>query len=207
MYMTLMLMKVNTFLMKGETAKMISEDIKRQLRLPGLGQLGYVVDDINKTIAYYKDIFGIGPWVLLDERPNPCVEKGKDVAPLFKIALAYMGPVQIELIEIAEGESFHLNHVKGSKGGVHHLGFMVHDLDQRVDACHKIGIEILQRGTIKDKGFIIDYAYLDTADQAGIILEFIRWRLGPIPLPINKLTFNIACWAGAKTLLKGQVIR
>ncbi|MCD6569734.1 MAG: VOC family protein [Deltaproteobacteria bacterium] len=185
---------------------MIPDDIKRQLKLPGLGQLGYIVTDINKTIAYYRDTFGIGPWMLLDERPNPCIEKGKGVAPLFKIALAYTGSVQVELIQIVKGESFHLDHVKESKGGVHHLGFMVQDLDKRLDACDRAGIGILQKGTIRDMGFIVDYAYLDTADQAGIIIEFIQWRLGPIPLPINRLTFNVVCWAGSKTLLKGQIL-
>lgn len=186
---------------------MIPDAVKRQLRLPRLGQIGYVVTDIDKTIAYYKDTLGIGPWILLDERPDPCTEKGKEVHPLLRIALAYMGPVQMELIQVVEGESLHLDHVKESKGGVHHLGFMVQDLNKRLDACHKMGIGILQRGTIKDIGLTVDYAYLDTVDQAGIILEFIQWRLGAIPLPINRLVHNVVAWAGSKTLLKGRVIK
>lgn len=186
---------------------MISDDIKKQLRLPKLGQMGYVVTDIDKAIAYYKETVGISPWILLDERPDPCIEKGKEIDPLLRIALAYSGPVQIELIQVAEGESLHLNHIKESKEGVHHLGFMVQDIDSRLDACHKMGIGVLQRGTIKDTGLTVDYAYLDTIDRAGIILEFIQWRLGPIPLPINRFVFNVACWAGSRTLLKGRVIK
>lgn len=84
---------------------------------------------------------------------------------------------------------------------------MVQNLDKRLDACREMGIGILQRGTIKDIGLTIDYAYLDTVDEAGIILEFIQWRLGPIPLPINKLVHNLVCWAGSRTLLKGRVIK
>ena len=186
---------------------MIPDAVKKQLRLPRLGQIGYVVTDIDKTIAYYKDTFGIGLWILLDERPDPCVEKGKEVHPLLRIALAYMGPVQMELIQVVGGESLHLNHVRESKGGVHHLGFMVQNLSKRLDACHNMGIGILQRGTIKDIGFTVDYAYLDTVDQAGIIIEFIQWRLGSIPLPINRLMYNVVSWVGSKTLLKGRVIR
>lgn len=186
---------------------MISDAVKKQLRLPKLGQIGYVVTDINKTMAYYKDTFGIGPWILQDERPDPCIEKEKEIHPLLRIALAYLGPVQIELIQVVEGESLHLNHVKESKGGVHHLGFMVKDINKRLDACRKMGIGILQQGTIKDTGLTVDYAYLDTVDQAGIILEFMQWRLGPIRVPINRLVHNVACWAGSKTLLKGRVIK
>jgi len=186
---------------------MISDDVKKQLRLPELGQMGYVVPDIHKAIAYYKDALGISPWILLDERPEPCIEQGKKIHPLLRIALAYSGSVQIELIQVAEGETLHLNHVKEAKEEVHHLGYMVQDLNKRLDACHKMGIDVLQRGTIKDTGLTVDYAYLDTVKRAGIILEFIQWRLGPIRLPINRFVFKVACWAGSWTLLKGRVIR
>jgi catechol 2,3-dioxygenase-like lactoylglutathione lyase family enzyme len=137
---------------------MISVAIRKQLSLPRVGQIGYVVSNINKAIAYYEETFGISPWILLDERPEPCIEGGKEVHPLLRIALAYNGPVQIEFIQVLDGESFHLKHVGESEGEAHHLGFMVQNIDRRLDAYHKRGIEILQRGTIKDAGVTIDYA-------------------------------------------------
>lgn len=186
---------------------MVPDAVKKQLRLPRLGQIGYVVTDVEKTMAYYKDVLGIRPWLLLDERPDPCIEREREVHPLLRIALAYMGSVQVELIQVLQGESLHLDHVKESQGGVHHLGFMVQDLYKRLDACHKIGIGILQRGTIKDVGFTIEYAYLDTVEQAGIILEFIQWRLGSMPVPISRSVYNVVSWVGARTLLKGKVVK
>jgi len=186
---------------------MIPDAVREQLRLPEVGQIGCVVTDMNKSIAYCMDEFGLSPWMLLDERPDPCIQQGKEVHPVLRIALAYMGPVQIELIQVVEGESIHLRHVEESKEGVHHLGFMVRDLDKRLDACEKMGIGILQRGTIRETGFTVDYAYLDTVDQAGIILEFIQWRLGLIPMPVNRLVFNLVCWAGSKTLFRGRVLK
>ncbi len=186
---------------------MVSDAVRKRLRLPKLGQIGYVVADVNETMSYYRDTFGVGPWILSDAKPEPCIENGKEVHPVLRIALAPVGQVQMELIQVVEGESYHLNHLKESKGGLHHLGFMVQNLDKRLDACREMGIGILQRGTIKDVGMTVDYAYLDTVDEAGIILEFIQWRLGPIPLPINKLVHNLICWAGSRTLLKGRVIK
>ena len=186
---------------------MVPDTVKKRLRLPRLGQIGYVVTDVNETMSYYKDTFGVGPWILSDTKPEPCIENEKEVHPVLRIALAPVGSVQMELIQILEGESYHLNHLKESKGGLHHLGFMVRDLDRRLDACREMGICILQRGTIKDVGMTVDYAYLDTVDEAGIILEFIQWRMGPIPLPINRLVHNLVCWAGSRTLLKGRVIK
>lgn len=183
------------------------KSIARQLKLPKLGQIGYVVKDVDKTVSYYRDTFGIRPWMLLDERPQPCIEKGKEIHPLLRIALAYMGPVQVELIQVVEGESVHLNHPEESLWRIHHLGFMVQDINKRLDACRKLGIDVLQRGTIKDIGFSVDYAYLDTVQQAGVVMELIQWRVGALPLPTNRLTFNILCLAGSGSFLKGRVIK
>ena len=103
--------------------RVIPDDVRRQLRLPKAGQIGYVVSDVSKTVAYCRDALGIRPWLLLDKRPDPCIEKGKRVHPVLKIALAHAGGVQIELIEVIEGESYHLDHLKGSEAKIHHLGF------------------------------------------------------------------------------------
>ncbi len=143
----------------------------------------------------------------MDERPEPCIEKGKEVHPLLRIALAYTGPIQLELIQVVEGESIHLNHPAESQWRVHHLGFMVQDIDKRMDACRKMGIEVLQRGRIKDVGFTVDYSYIDTVEQAGVIVEFIQWRVGALPLPANRLIFNTLCRAGSGSFLKGRVVK
>ena len=183
------------------------KSVVRQLELPKLGQIGCVVKDVDKTVSYYRNTLGIRPWMLLDERPEPCIEKGKEVHPLLRIALAYMGPVQVELIQVVEGESVHLNHPEESLWRVHHLGFMVQDINKRLDACQKLGIGVLQRGTIRDIGFTVDYAYLDTVQEAGVVMELIQWHLGALPLPTNRLTFNILCRAGLGSFLKGRVIK
>jgi catechol 2,3-dioxygenase-like lactoylglutathione lyase family enzyme len=186
---------------------MMPKTIAKKLKLPKLGQIGYVVKDVDKTVSYYRDTFGIRPWMLLDERPTPCIEKGKEVHPLLRIALAYMGPVQVELIQVVEGESVHLTHPAESPWRIHHLGFMVQDIDKRLGACQKLGIDVLQRGTIRDIGFTVDYAYLDTVQQAGVVMELIQWRVGALPLPTNRLTFNILCLAGSGSFLAGRVIK
>lgn len=186
---------------------MIPDAVREELRLPEVGQVGYVVADIGKTIAYCKDTFGIGPWMLLDERPSPCIQKGLEVNPLLRIGLAYAGRVQIELIQVLEGESMHLSHLERPEAEVHHLGFVVRDIDRRLDECQRIGVDTLQRGTIRDSGFTVDYAYLDTVDRAGIILELIQWRLGPIPAPVSRSVHNFVCWAGSRTLFRGRIIK
>jgi catechol 2,3-dioxygenase-like lactoylglutathione lyase family enzyme len=186
---------------------MVPKAVAKQLKLPRLGQIGYVVKDIDKAVLYYKDTLGIRPWMLLDERPEPCIEKDEEVHPLLRIALAYTGPIQLELIQVLEGESVHLKHPAESLWRVHHLGFMVQDIERRLNASQELGIGVLQRGTIKDIGFTVDYAYLDTVNEAGVVIEFIQWRLGALPLPVNRLVFNTLCLAGSGSFLKGRVIK
>jgi len=187
--------------------QVIPDTVRKQLRLSKLGQIGYVVTDIDRTITYCKDAFGMSPWILLDERPDPCIQQGELIHPLLRIALAYAGPIQIELVQVMEGDTFHLRHTRELEGKIHHLGFMVQDVDKRLYDCEQMGIGVLQRGTIKDAGFTVDYAYLDTIGHAGVILELIQWRLGPLPFPTNRMVFNLVCLAGSWTVLKGRVIR
>lgn len=186
---------------------MIPDSVRKRLRLPKVGQIGFVVADLDKTLSYYRDTFGIGPWLLMDERPEPCIEDGKEIHPVLRIALAYVGAVQLELIQIIEGESFHLRHIRESKSGVHHLGFMVGDIEKRLEACREAGIGILHQGTIRETGFMVNYAYLDTVDLTGTVIEFVQWRLGPIRVPVNRLVHNMTCLIGSRTFFKGRVVK
>ena len=188
-------------------SEMIPAATRERLNLPEVGQIGYVVADIGKTIAYCREVFGIAPWLVLDERPDPCVQGKELVHPLLAIGLAYAGSMQIELIQVREGDSIHLRHLDGPESRIHHLGFMVQDLDRRLRDYERIGVGILQQGTIRNAGITVKYAYLDLPDSAGVILELIQWRIGPLPLPTNRIVFGIACMLGARTMFKGRVVK
>jgi catechol 2,3-dioxygenase-like lactoylglutathione lyase family enzyme len=193
------------------TPESISEIVpaatRERLGLPAVGQIGYVVADIAKTVAYCREAFGIAPWLVLDQRPDPCMQGKEPAHPLLAIGLAYAGSMQIELIQVKEGDSIHLRHLQEPESRIHHLGFMVQDLDRRLRDYERMGIGILQQGTIRNAGITVKYAYLDVADTAGIIVELIQWRLGPFPLPTSRLVFGIACMLGARTVFKGRVTR
>lgn len=185
----------------------VADDIVRQLNLPDIGQMGYVVPDLDEAVAFCRDAFGIRPWLLTEERPEPCIQWGEEVHPVLRFGLAYAGPVQIELIQVAGGETFHLDHIRESKEGLHHLGFMVGDLKKRLKTYADMGIDIIQRGTIKDTGFTIDYVYLDTVEKAGIVFELMQWRMGPITVPMNRFMHRMVSTVGSWTLFRGRVVK
>ncbi|OFW68856.1 MAG: hypothetical protein A2V52_03580 [Actinobacteria bacterium RBG_19FT_COMBO_54_7] len=147
-----------------------------KLKMPVLSQVGIYVKDMEKATRQYQELFGIGPWLILSGETVSCTDRGREGSVHGCIAMGYSGKVQFELINILEGPNLYLDTLGGLEEGLHHLGFAVDDLEERLKACREAGIGVLQRGTLKQLGMTIDYAYLDTISQAGIILEFIQTR-------------------------------
>ena len=77
----------------------------------------------------------------------------------------------------------------------------------KVKACEDTGIAVIQRGVIRESGFVVNYAYLDTVERAGIVIELIQWRLGPLPVPINQRVHKVVSTLGSRTLFRGRVIK
>jgi len=147
------------------------------LHMPRLAQIGIYVKDMDRSIEQYEKVFGIGPWLVLEGDTDYCLDRGREVTVTGRMGMGFTGKIQLELIQIMEGPNLYLDTLGGRDEGLHHLGFAVDNLEERLQACREAGIDILQRGTLKQLGMTIDYAYLDTLDSVGVILEFIQTRL------------------------------
>lgn len=159
--------------------------------LPAVGQLGFLVYNAEKTSEYYEKNFGLGPWTIHEARPDPAVEKSGPADIKLKAAITYSGPLQIELIEVMEGRCFY-NEMLDKREGFHHLGFFVNNIEKRLEACRAMGIQLLHRGKIRQRGVAIDYAYLDPAEPSVPVIEFIQIRFGPVPVKMNRLSHRIS---------------
>lgn len=167
--------------------KTMSGEKAAKLKLPRLGQLGIVTRDLEATMTYYRDVFGIGPWAVFEGGPESCVDRGREVSFRGKMAMARAGSVQIELIEIIDPEvdTVHTEFIKSGREGLHHVGFFVRDLDRRLEAARSAGIEVLQHGVLRQLGLVIEYAYLDTVATGGVIIEYIQPRFLGMPFPMR----------------------
>lgn len=168
------------------------------LKLPGLGQVGIVVRDIDRAIDYYRDTFGLRRWAVFEGEPEKCVERGEEIFYSGRMAMAQAGPVQVELIQILEGESIHTEFLRDHGEGVHHLGFFVSNLDRRLEAAREAGITVLQRGTLKQMGLTIDYAYLDTVGIGGVIIEYVQSRFLGFRFPMRSPLLRLGAWMARK---------
>jgi methylmalonyl-CoA/ethylmalonyl-CoA epimerase len=147
---------------------MTADDVKRQLQLPDVGQIGVVVENLDRTIAFYESVFGLGPFETMElEAPNVW-DRGEEKHIKARLAFASMGQIELELIHILEGDSFHLEFLRKHGEGVHHLGFFVRDFEARLAQAKAAGFELLQTDP-----FDRFYAYLDTRRYGGVIFELI----------------------------------
>jgi hypothetical protein len=97
----------------------------------------------------------------------------------------------LELLEPGTGSTFYKSCVdKERRMVVQHLGFMVKDVDARAKMLEAKGCKTWVRGTIKSFLLVINFAYMDTTNEAGIILEYIDFRLFGIPIKIPAAIFH-----------------
>ena len=147
---------------------MTADDVRQQLQLPGVGQIGVVVEDVDRTIAFYESTFGLGPWDIREVGAPNVWDRGEEKQIKARLAFADFGQVEIELIQILEGDSLHLAFLREHGEGLHHLGFFVKDFAAKLEQAKAMGFEVLQVDPFGQA-----YAYLDTRQPGGIIFELI----------------------------------
>ncbi|HUY00972.1 MAG TPA: VOC family protein [Candidatus Deferrimicrobium sp.] len=141
------------------------------LKIEAINQIGIVVRDVIKTAKLLEQIFGIGPFQILEREPEEIIYKGKLQNFQIKNGLARVGAVQLELIEVLEGDCCQADFLKRKGEGLHHLGVFVDDLEGALSKAKELGIELLQKGTAAGS---IQWAYLDTEETYGLVIEFIQ---------------------------------
>ncbi len=148
----------------------VDPQVKKNPGLEKLNQVGIVVRDMEKAIRNYKEVFGISfPKVVIPDFFNR-VYRGNPENFRMKIGRTMMGELQIELIQPLEGKTIYGEFLEKWGDGIHHLGFDVNNLDERVAAFRKLGIGVLMNGERVGGKF----AYMDTEGSVGIIVELIQ---------------------------------
>lgn len=132
-----------------------------------LGQLGYVVTDLETAALEWVERTGIGPWYAAEHMPMDYFRyRGSSSDVDIGIATAFTGSVEIELIvQNNESESDYADFLQRSQTGVHHVCFFPEDYDFALMFLLDQGFENLQDGAIHGIRFI----YL--VDPGGKVVE------------------------------------
>ncbi|HSV96500.1 MAG TPA: VOC family protein [Spirochaetota bacterium] len=164
-----------------------------------VNQLGIVVHDAAKAMSRYAETLGIRQWYRANSiGPLEVTVRGEKTIIDVEIYLAYMGSVQVELIESRAGSGGIYAEQLAARGeGLHHVGFFVSNLDKKLDVLRKTGIEPIQSGEIRSRGGAVTrYAYYETGGPGNIIAEFIETKLAGIPVGMSHFMMKIGCLTG-----------
>ena len=152
----------------------VALDYRRRYGFPPIAQVGTVVPDAEQAAGDLEKQ-GLGPFFVGGGEPVLWRERGADLKYKGKIGFGYVGGIEVELIEPGQGSDFYRNWLDPNGGVVvQHLGFLVKDVDEWAE---KIDAPLWIRGRLKLGPLAGDFAYLDTVEQTGIILEFISWTV------------------------------
>ena len=105
----------------------MAENIRKQLNLPDLNQVGFVVRDLEAALALYEPMFG--PFSTMDPGPMTYDYRGREEECEMRLAFGTSGDVEIELIEWVSGGCPHKEFLDAGREGMHHLRFIVEDLE------------------------------------------------------------------------------
>jgi 4-hydroxyphenylpyruvate dioxygenase-like putative hemolysin len=133
-------------------------------------QIGIVVRDAEKAAKHYEQFMGTGAFSFMEGEGIAIVGDGGEVTIKGKLGFAQLGGVQIELIQILDGPSIHVDFLEERGEGIHHIGIFTSDIDGDIAKFKEKGINVLQEGI-----GMMRYAYMDTKP---FILELIDRDLG-----------------------------
>ena len=140
-------------------------------------QIAIVVRDLDAAMRTYVHDYGIGPWEIYEFHPGNVAdmrEGGEPVERSWRLAIAYVGQVQWELIEPLDEESVYARFLAETGGGLHHVGVAVPDFDEAVAGQAARGNGVLLGGEYKG----IRFAYLDTVGDLGLVTEIFSGAPG-----------------------------
>ncbi len=135
------------------------------MKIKSVDHISYAVNDIDKTVEAWSKLYGIGPWTYTENGGSDT--KGRPWK--IRMAFAYVGPLEIELVQCLEGRIFQSKFLDKWGEGVHHLGFFVDDVDKEAAKLTAEGANLL----IHDPG---KFAYLDAGGPGGAIFELMKKR-------------------------------
>jgi methylmalonyl-CoA/ethylmalonyl-CoA epimerase len=146
----------------------------------GIGQIHYaavVVRDLDRAMERYTNELGIKPWAVYTFTPDwvrDMTFRGKEQDFAFKIALCEVAPITHELLEPVQGPNSYEEFLNERGEGLHHLCYLVEDIDAEISRMESRGFALLQSG----RGFGTNddgaYAQFDTERTLGCTLEALE---------------------------------
>ena len=102
-------------------------DIAARFGLGPIGQIAYVVNDMEEALARYGALYG--PFEHYTAKLDECLIRGEVADCTLHVATNNEGPIEVELIAGLEGHPPHADHLREHGEGLHHVRFDVEDVE------------------------------------------------------------------------------
>ncbi len=117
----------------------MSESLREALNLPPIDQVGFVVRDIAAAITAYDPMFG--PFTRMSPGAMDWDYRGRQESSEIELAFGRSGNLEIELIQWVAGGTPHKEFLDAGREGMHHLRFIVTELEATVERAKAMAYE------------------------------------------------------------------
>ena len=134
-----------------------------------LTQTCWVVPDLDDAITSWNAM-GVGPFFHFTLDDPDALHRGETRRLHVRVAIAYAGPMQIELIQpLDDDPSVYRDVVAPGQSGLHHVCREYGGLDEGIAALTAQGFEVAMSGTLGP----IRFAYVDTRPLIACMYELV----------------------------------
>ena len=130
--------------------------------LGGIDQIGYVVADMSDSMPHYEALYG--PFDSYETVLEDADFRGKAIRCKLKIATNNSGPIEIELIEVLEGETPHSEHLREHGEGPQHVRFRIRGIEAKIAELEDAGYKSI---FFKRFGPEVAFSYLESPPEMG----------------------------------------
>ena len=143
-----------------------SPQTKAKLKVKEIPQVAIAVKDIAKIVKNYWNVLGIGPWEIRDWGSHVQTQRiyhGKYAWASEVTSHVFLRDLDLELVQPVEGESVYQDGIEEHGEGIHHLKFMVDNIEETASTLAQMGFHSLQGGRIgePDAGGGYEYIYIE----------------------------------------------
>lgn len=136
-------------------------------------QNAYVVDDLQQAMKNWNQLYGIGPFTVIEHiRPTDAIHRGSPVELDFSAAFVQSGELNIELIEQHNDSdsAFRDMYTRGQQG-FHHIAIIADDFAADVANFESAGYPVATQFTTGPNSGI---AFIDTRPLLGHMIELYQ---------------------------------
>jgi len=158
-------------------------------------QIAWVVDDLDASIRRWIALHGVGPWMVFRNTAMSGQCRGVNTTVKMHVGLSYQNDMQIELIQVVSKTPSPYQDAQGrSLSGMHHIAWHSSELDRDVADAKTHGM----RTVFEASNGAVRVAYLESADESGVLYEFIE----AVPLVLDGFASGLLAskhWDGHST--------